>query len=101
MQFLQVNGLRSEVMTVFQLLWLWVSVTCIKAWAGSADYLHNKRSCSKGLAEKLSSNQIGVVPQKEALQKNTLIAPNNPHESHLQEIDHTFSQPHFQAIVNH
>lgn len=55
----------------------------------------------QGPSGKLSSNKIGVVPQKEALQKNMLIALNNPHESHLQEIDHTFSQPHFQAIVNH
>lgn len=35
-------------------------------------------------SEKLSSNEIGAVP-KEALQNNMLIAPNNPHESYLQE----------------
>lgn len=55
----------------------------------------------RGPSEKLSLDKIGAVPEKDALQNNMLISPNNPYESHLGTIDHMFSPPHFSTVVTH
>lgn len=41
------------------------------------------------------------MPENKPCRVTCWLPPNNPHESHLQEIDHTFSQPRLQAIVKH
>lgn len=69
MQFLPVNGLHSKAMILFQPLWLLVSVACIKAWAGSADYLHNKRSCSKGLQKNSHQTKLELCLRRRPCRK--------------------------------